>query len=280
MATTNLPPAPIRDPWGSYSWEEWFRALRNRATESLVSVSWSGIDFTGSNLTSLVTRRHNDLTNMQGGTSAEYYHLTNTQHTNLVNRRFGDVAGGNYSEFESDGTLVFKGTATTWQDIDFPIIIRTTGSNIPTLTTLQGNVTAPRWNVNDFSVCEGQELVHQWKEGSEIQWHVHMVTNGLDATERFVKWEIEWFWASPNGVISSTITDTAEVSIPANTPNKTMIIRQIALSTIGATIGGHIWARLRRIASTGAAPTNSPWCSMLQIHIECDTVGSRDRTTK
>ena len=89
--TTAIPPAPIRDPWGSYTWEDWFRLIRNRATESLTSVTWSGIDFTGSNLTSLVTRKHNDLTNIQGGTSAEYYHLTSAQHTSLTGLKTGTL---------------------------------------------------------------------------------------------------------------------------------------------------------------------------------------------
>ena len=83
MATA-IPPAPIRDPWGSYTWEDWFRQVRNRATESLTSVSWSGINFTGSTLTSINDRKHNDLTNIQGGTSASYYHLTQAQHTDLT----------------------------------------------------------------------------------------------------------------------------------------------------------------------------------------------------
>ncbi len=194
--------------------------------------------------------------------------------------KFGDVAGGDYSEFEADGTLRFYGDATIWQDVDFPIIIRTTGANIPTLTTLQGNVTAPQWSVNDFSVCEAQELIHAWKEGSEVQWHVHFVTNGLDATNRYVNFEVEWFWVNPNGTLSATVTSAGDLLIPANTATKTMLIRQVAVATFAGKIGGHVYARLRRIASTGAAPTNSPWCSMLQMHVECDTLGSRLTTSK
>jgi len=194
--------------------------------------------------------------------------------------KFGDVAGGNYSEFEADGTLRFYGNATVWQDIDFPIIIRTTGANIPTLVTLQGNVTAPQWSVNDFSVCEAQELVHAWKEGSQVQWHVHFVTNGLDATNRYVNFEVEWFWVNPNGTLSATITSSGDTLIPANTPTKTMLIRQVTVATFAGVIGGHVYARLRRIASIGTAPTGDPWCSMLQLHIECDTVGSRQISTK
>ncbi len=77
---TTLPPAPIRDPWGSYTWEEWLRKV-SQIGQSTGSVSWSGIDFTGSSLTNIVDRKHNDLSNMQGGTSAEYYHMTSAEYT-------------------------------------------------------------------------------------------------------------------------------------------------------------------------------------------------------
>lgn len=190
----------------------------------------------------------------------------------------------NCASFEDDGTLVFLGTATYWKDIDFLIVIRTTGPNIPVLTTLQGNVTAPQWAVNDFNVCEVQEMDHAWKEGSQSQWHVHMITNGLDATDRYVNWEVEWFWVNSNGVLSATTTTATEVLIPANTASKTMLIRQISTPTlIGGVIGAHVFARLRRIALTTpgrTGPTANPWCAMLQMHIECDTIGSRTISTK
>lgn len=103
----------------------------------------------------------------------------------IQNTKFGDSA--NNTSFESNGVLVSTGTAATWQDIDFPIIIRTTGTNIPTLQPIQGNVTVPQWGVNDFNVCEGQELVHGWKEGSTMYWHCHVITNGTDVTDRYLK---------------------------------------------------------------------------------------------
>lgn len=188
----------------------------------------------------------------------------------------------NYSEFESDGTLVAHGSATTWTDVDFPIIIRTIGPNIPTLTAIQGNILVPQWAEDDFSNCEGQELVHGWKEGSTIYWHVHVVTNGTDVTDRYLRWEIEWVWANPNNQLSSTIiTDSGDIIIPANTPAKTHVMQQVSsYPLIGGIITGHIYARLKRIVSTGAAPTNNPWCSMLQIHLELDTNGSRDISSK
>lgn len=201
----------------------------------------------------------------------------------LAGLKYG-AGGADFSFFEADGTLVFNGAATVYQDIDFPIIIRTTGPNIPTLVAIQGNIQAPQWAINDYSVCEGQELIHAWKQGSPAQWHVHMITNGSDVTDRWVNWEIERFKINPNGVISATTTTATEVLIPAGTVSKTMLIRDLVAEDLtGYMIGGHVFARLRRIANTTpgrAAPTSNPWCGMLQMHVECDTVGSRGIITK
>lgn len=201
----------------------------------------------------------------------------------LAGLKYG-AGGADFSYFEADGTLVFNGAATVYQDIDFPIIIRTTGPNIPTLVNLQGNIPAPQWAINDYNPCEVQELIHGWKEGSESQWHVHVVTNGLDATDRWINWEVEWFWGRMGGALSATTTTATECLIPANTPTKTPLVFEISRPTLAtAKIGDHVWARLRRIANTTpgrAAPTSNPWCGILQMHVELDTVGSRTITAK
>lgn len=166
-------------------------------------------------------------------------------------------------------------------DLDFPIIIRSAGLGIPTLETLVGNITAPQWQVNDFNMCEGQEMIHAWKESSEIFWHIHLLTNGVDANDRFVKFEIEFCHANVNGVLSEVKTVANEFNIPAGTPDRTMMIVSIGSYVYtGGKIASHIWPRLKRIASTGAAPTNNPFCTMLQAHILCDSVGSEKITTK
>jgi len=166
-------------------------------------------------------------------------------------------------------------------DLDFPIIIRSTGTGIPTLETLRGNVTAPKWEVNDFNVCEGQELTHAWKEGSEIYWHIHLLTNGLDTTDRYVKFEIEFYHANVNDALSNIHTISKEFAIPANTPDRTMLLLSIGSYTYtGGRISSHIWPRLKRIVSTGLAPTNNPFCTMLQAHILCDSVGSKNIISK
>lgn len=194
-------------------------------------------------------------------------------------KKWGSTFGN--SGFEKDGTYVAEGNATYWRDIDFPVIIRTVAANKPTLAVLQGNITAPQWAVNDYYVCDGQELVHEWKEGSTLYWHLHMTTNGSDTEDRYIQWEVEYAWSNVNSQLSANTIITHEFLIPANTPDRTMFLVGVGNFTpAGCRIGGHVYARLRRIASAGTAPTSNPFCTMLQLHAECDTLGSREISSK
>jgi len=196
--------------------------------------------------------------------------------------QFGDNT--NNSTFEADGTLMFNGNATVWDDIDFPIIIRTTGANIPTIATTQGNLTSPQWAVNDFAVCEKKEIPHGAKIGaSTYQWHIHIETGGTNVDNRYIAFEIEWNWANKDAQFSTPATiSSGDLLIPANTPANTHLSFNInsAFSLASQALGAHIKPRLKRVTSTGTAPTTNPFCEMLQIHFEMDTLGSRQITTK
>ena len=82
MATVIPPPPSKTQSMDSYIWQDWFRLIRDRASAALTSVTWSDIDFTGSNITSIGTRDHNTLTTIQGGTVGEYNHLTDVELAN------------------------------------------------------------------------------------------------------------------------------------------------------------------------------------------------------
>lgn len=69
--------------------------------------------------------------------------------------------------------------------------------------------------------------------------------------------------------------------IPANTPDRTHRIVPIGVVPLPTgKIGAQIYPRLSRVAATGTAPTNDPFITMLQVHIECDTPGSRETAAK
>ena len=79
-----LPPPPIQDKPGSFTWLEWYSQLREYVSTS-GSVPWYIINFAGSNITDIALRDHDQLQNVQGGTAGEHNHLTNTEHTALTN---------------------------------------------------------------------------------------------------------------------------------------------------------------------------------------------------
>jgi len=100
MATTGLPPPPINDAPGSFTWLEWYRQLRNYISTS-GSVPWYIINFADSNLSDIQNRDHNVLTNIQGGTAGERYHLTAAQWATLGDGDHNDLAniqGGSSTE--------------------------------------------------------------------------------------------------------------------------------------------------------------------------------------
>jgi hypothetical protein len=188
------------------------------------------------------------------------------------------------SQFNENGFLLHEDSGRAYVDVDFPIIIRTTGDGRPALNALIGNITAPQWDVGNNLVCEGQELIHGWDEGSPVAWHLHMITGGTDTTDRYVNFQVEYTYATLGSqVVAADTQSSGNVLIPANTPDRTHTIVPIHTFTpTEAKIGTQVYARLDRIATTGGAlsPTADPFVSMLQIHILVNTMGSRNIGTK
>ena len=84
MASNGLPPPPINDTPGSFTWLEWYRQLRSYISTN-GSVPWYVINFAGSNITDIATRNHDSLQSIQGGTAGEHYHLKLDQHSAMSN---------------------------------------------------------------------------------------------------------------------------------------------------------------------------------------------------
>lgn len=84
MAAGSLPPPPINDKPGSFTWLEWYRQLRSYISTS-GSVPWYIINFAGSNITDIALRDHNNLQGLQGGGTGEMYHLTLAQYEKVNN---------------------------------------------------------------------------------------------------------------------------------------------------------------------------------------------------
>jgi hypothetical protein len=74
---------------------------------------------------------------------------------------------------------------------------------------------------------------------------------------------------------------SAEYMIPANTPVRTHVILDIGTYSPSDDPGFQIKASLKRISATsGSEPTTNPFCELMQLHYESDTLGSRGISTK
>lgn len=104
-----LPPIPNLPVGDSHEWRDWFFQLYQRVGGPDDVNRWTNIDFTNSNLTSIVTRRHNDLQGLQGGSvsGTEYYHLSADQYNQLSN-------SFNYGQFYSTSDQFAASTGATY----------------------------------------------------------------------------------------------------------------------------------------------------------------------
>lgn len=215
-----------------------------------------------------------DVTTADIPDSADKRYQTDYQLAN----KFG--SGANYTQIESDGTIVFNGNATPWDDIDFPLIIKTTGVGLPSLTTIAGNVKGYTYAVNDGLDIDSVELAHGFKQAATTaKFHVHIVTNGVDTTDRYIRFNFEYLAANMNAVMSGTTVGAVDLLIPANTADRTHMIFDIGSYTT-LNIGSHIVGKFSRVAAVGTAPTANPFVLKFQLHCEKDTIGSRTITAK
>lgn len=118
MAANSLPPPPIQDKPGSFTWLEWYRQLRAYISTS-GSVPWYVINFAGSNITDIANRDHDSLQNLQGGTAGEHYHLTAAQIAALgVHNSLTGLQGGTTNEYyhvtNTEYTALTGSTQGTW----------------------------------------------------------------------------------------------------------------------------------------------------------------------
>lgn len=86
MASQGLAPIPNQPVGNSHEWREWFFNLWQSLGGTSGTILYTDLNFTGSNITSILTRAHNTLQGLQGGNvgGTEYYHLDATQYTTLT----------------------------------------------------------------------------------------------------------------------------------------------------------------------------------------------------
>lgn len=219
---------------------------------------------------------------------------TNTVYTDSIladaGGALGDLAAGNYTGFDSDGTQILYGNATVWEDLRFPALaLRVPASGAaaePDLVQFRDNDDGST-GVFSFAFDPGTEeemyfaaqMPHEWA-GTPIEPHVHwsVMTNCTGT----VSWGLEYTWSEITGTFGFTNLIYGNVSTP-NEANKVAYrhyltdLPAITGSFGSGTLSSMLIGRIFRDATGAGLGDSCPQDAILlevDFHYEIDRLGS------
>ncbi|MCX6247233.1 MAG: hypothetical protein NTW10_05835 [Bacteroidetes bacterium] len=221
--------------------------------------------------------------------------IDGSQNGLIINKESGKaiILGGinavnDNTTIENDGTIVFNGAATTWDDIRVSFAARNSGT-APAQSAFAGSGALLEWSFPHISdagnekylYCEVQ-LPHGWNEGSTIYPHIHWApaTSGGIGN---VTWQLDYAWADKDAVFPLSTPVTATVaSIPTAAWTSTMTnfdggALGAGISGSGKHISSILVCRITRIPDgyNGAVSLVG-----FDILYEINTIGSRTAAAK
>jgi hypothetical protein len=287
---TTLPPPPINDKPGSFTWLEWYRKLRDYISTS-GSVPWYIINFAGSNITDIATRAHNSLQSLQGGTSGEMYHLTDAKYDTVTTNL--DLSGTSGTGVKVDLTTPTFG----WHDMLGPISIRGVGATDPGYNVYRGGIRGYQFAVNDEVFIEFH-IPHDYVPGSDLHIHAHwsvkQTTKAGAATNAVtggsVTWSFEASYSKGHNQAAFSVPVTATVTQNASTTQYQHMIAEVQLSAATPSgsqidsdnieVDGLLLVRAYLSAnnmtvSAGSVP--APFLHMVDIHYQTNNLATKNK---
>ena len=193
--------------------------------------------------------------------------------------RVSGIAGSNYSEFEADGTLLFAGNATVWEDMRAPA----TAINPP---GVEGDPDWDATNIGWLFDAAGIEILyivfqvpHSYKEGTDLYPHVHWQPTTTNTDD--VLWKIDYKWTNINATDAGSTTPVELLAAGNGTALKHQMDSFTALSGTNKTISSILTIKLSRMGNDeDDTYTGDALLKEFDIHYQIDTVGSRTELAK
>lgn len=279
------------------SFKNFEKKLNDNLSHFLSNIEINALDIFGSGYTANRLIQSNpsekltsvtNLTNFVYGTTYQIevtaYTSAGTAQINLPNLvKMNTAYIGNstsYSEFESDGTLVFRGDATVWEDLNFNAVATAVGASAPSIisySTSNIKMVALDGGAINEELNASVETPHATKAGSSITAHVHWcpTTTGTGNVEFL----LDYYLIRTGTVLTSGTASVIDSSTGAAWAEKRLNITTISSTGIGQ--GTQCLFRLYRVPGSsndtyGADAGIFTW----GFHYEIDTVGSRQITSK
>ena len=175
-----VPPPTWEKDITSAVWQNWFQQLQVTvgSTDSgsyesrIAAIEASYYKKTGGIISGAVTTT--TTVNIQGAADLDTTLNVDGNGTFRGVNQFGNIAGGNYSEFEADGTLEFLGNATTFRDELIDITSRKFKGARITLDDAENTLNfSTTTDITDDYVYYNVQLNHDRKNGASVFPHVH-----------------------------------------------------------------------------------------------------------
>jgi hypothetical protein len=180
------------------------------------------------------------------------------------------------------GTVVYE-------DLQFPVLTgKVPSSHTPTWETFTTNTNAYSFTVDDYIDLSCVEIPHCWVQGSKGDFHLHVTLKDANSSgaNRYAKFICYVAYALSNTTAWSAWTEVStiggELTIPTGTSALTSRYLDLGdLTLTGYTVGTQIRVRVKRIAATGGTEyASNIFITQVGCHLQNDTIGSRQETTK
>ena len=126
------------------------------------------------------------------------------------------------------------------------------------------------------------QMPHAWKEGSDIDLHVHW--HKTSSAAGTVKWQAKWEWTNIGNTRAgfSSFVDGSEVVANSNTSGKHAMFSFPMISGVGKTVSSMICVVLQRFSNGTGADTYAANAKLMEvdIHYQVDSFGSNTEYVK
>ncbi len=191
----------------------------------------------------------------------------------------GTVPDGNYSQFETDGTLKFVGDATVFDDINMGAALLTKpAASAPDTDEFKdegGNDTG----VETYAFAPGEkvsglfEISHDYKEGSDIVPHVHFqIIDAPSGMDKF-KWQLIYTISQTGETLDAATTIVAEQDV--DTQYEFHNLAFPAITGTNFNVEDQFLFQLSRVNASATEFAGDALIATFGLHYKIDTVGSR-----
>jgi len=194
---------------------------------------------------------------------------------------FGDLRNGNYTQFESDGFMAAQGGALAWIDYNFGVGALGTGASAPDLVEIDSSGIFLRGfdgNVTSEQVFFSLELNHDWAEGTSIEPHVHWMPT--TATTGTVVWYMAYGLTSVTSPTFTYTTISVTEQITQASQWQGFYTEFSEVDMTGYPIGTQWDARFYRVPTGVDTYGDDAAVSTVGLHVQVDTLGSREEASK